>query len=206
LKVHKEKLEALPDERRKGVEEGLRRKFEEHEKNFWALDGHANYFEELDSLFEKQKRGTARHVDRAHQASGKVKGQQKEPENDRDREIEANYKNMIGDDEVVQKAFGGIRDAGIKAKVEADLRQRLGQWHDQKKEAGGAAKDFTLGGKHRPLAEQLSIDIDRIIDRGVKADERLDGKPEREEHAKKLRDDLKAKTPHGPQQDHDRER
>ena len=129
-----------------------------------------------------------------------------EPENDRDREIDANYRNMMGDDEVVQKAFGGIRDAGIKAKVEADLRQRLGQWHDQKKEVGGAAKDFTLGGKHRPLAEQLSIDIDRIIGRGVKADERLDGKPEREEHAKKLRDDLKAKTPQGPQQDHDRER
>jgi len=27
LKAHKDKLEALPDERRKGVEEGLRRKF-----------------------------------------------------------------------------------------------------------------------------------------------------------------------------------
>jgi hypothetical protein len=78
LKVHKEKLEALPDERRKGVEEGLRRKFEEHEKDFFALDGHANYFEELDSLFEKQERGTAQHVDRAHQASGGVKGQQKD--------------------------------------------------------------------------------------------------------------------------------
>ena len=30
LKDHREKLNALPEERRKGVEEGLRRKFEEH--------------------------------------------------------------------------------------------------------------------------------------------------------------------------------
>src|ERR1039457_1499736 len=77
LKDHKEKLDALPDEKRKGVEEGLRRKFEEHVKNFWALDGHANYLEELESLFEKRERGTAQHVDRAHQAAGGVKGQEK---------------------------------------------------------------------------------------------------------------------------------
>ena len=73
LKDHKEKLEALPEERRKGVEEGLRRKFEEHEKNFWALDGHENYLEELNSLLEKEERETARHVDRAQKAYQGVK-------------------------------------------------------------------------------------------------------------------------------------
>jgi hypothetical protein len=76
LKDHTDKLEALPDERRKGVEEGLRKKFAEHEQNFRDLDGHPDYFEELDSLFEKQDRETAQHVDRAHKAYLGLKGQQ----------------------------------------------------------------------------------------------------------------------------------
>ena len=37
LKEHREKLDALPPERRKGVEEGLRRRFEENAKDFYAL-------------------------------------------------------------------------------------------------------------------------------------------------------------------------
>jgi hypothetical protein len=68
LKDHREKLDALPEERRKSVEEGLRRSFETHTKDFWALDGHPDYFEKLESLYEIQERQTAEHVDRAHEA------------------------------------------------------------------------------------------------------------------------------------------
>ena len=133
-----------------------------------------------------------------------------EPENDRDQEISANYKKMMGEDEIAQKAFGEIRDPAIKGKLETDLRQRLGQWYDKKKELGGAEEDFTLRGKHRPLAEQLSIDIDRIVGGAVKANGGIKGQQkvvdQKKEYAEKLRDDLKAKMPQGHQQDHDRER
>ena len=86
LKDHREKLNALPEERRKGVEEGLRRKFEEHEKNFWALDGRANYLEELNSLFERQERETAQHVERAEEAWGRLQEQQKGADQAKERE------------------------------------------------------------------------------------------------------------------------
>jgi hypothetical protein len=80
LKDHRGKLDALPEERRKGVEEGLRSSFEKHEKDFWALDGHDNYLEELNSLLERQERQTAEHVDRAHEAWLKQGREQPSPD------------------------------------------------------------------------------------------------------------------------------
>src|SRR5580692_6787726 len=83
LKDHKEKLDALPEERRKSVEEGLRRGFEEHTKDFWRLNGgRPNYLEELESLYETQDRQTAEHVDRAHEAWLKQEGEQSAPSPD----------------------------------------------------------------------------------------------------------------------------
>jgi hypothetical protein len=88
LKEHREKLDALPSERRTGVEEGLRRRFEEHEKGFFALDGHENYFEELDALFDKQDRETAAHVDKAQEAWGRFQDQQKGADHAQDHDKE----------------------------------------------------------------------------------------------------------------------
>ena len=85
LKDHREKLDALPEERRKSVEEGLRRKFDEFTKDFWALDGHANYLEELDSLIGKQQRETGEYVDRAQQAWKRSQQRSADRDDDKDR-------------------------------------------------------------------------------------------------------------------------
>jgi hypothetical protein len=90
LKEHREKLDALPPERRKGVEEGLRRRFEENAKDFYALSDNSekyDFFEGLEALIDKEERETAEHVDRAQEAwdrmqqeRGRDQGQEKEPE------------------------------------------------------------------------------------------------------------------------------
>jgi hypothetical protein len=70
------------------VKEGLRRRFEEHEKGFFALDGHENYFEELDALFDKQERETAAHVDRAQGAWDRMQREKEIAAREQDHGIE----------------------------------------------------------------------------------------------------------------------
>jgi hypothetical protein len=130
---------------------------------------------------------------------------------DREKMIDDTFKWLTTEHGPTVEAFGRVPDESLKEKMIGDVRARIGKWYDEHSQAEWIKDEFTRENKTVLAGARVETDVQGIMWKAVKANERLDGKPERgslspEVYAKKLRDDLNAKTPQGHQQDHDRER
>jgi len=130
---------------------------------------------------------------------------------DREKMIDDTFKWLTTEHGPTVEAFGRVPDESLKAKMIADVRDRIGKWYDERTQAESIKDEFSRENKMLLAGARAETDVQEIMWTAVKANERLDGKPQRgsmsqQEYAKKLRDELRARTSPGKHQDHDRER
>ncbi len=130
---------------------------------------------------------------------------------DKEHLIDVAFKPFTTEHGPTAEAFGRVPNPELKEKMIADVRARLDQWYNEHSAAETIKDDFSRKNKLGLVGARVETDIQEIMWKAVKANERLDGKPERgslspEAYARKLREDLKARTDQEKPRDLDRER